>query len=404
MSLREASQTYGVPKSTLARRVLAKNKVVSGAMKHLGRHMPTFNTDFETEFVKYVKDMESRYFKITCTELRQLAYQLAERNDLYHQFNKDKQTAVKKWLRNFMRRIPSISLRQPEATSYARPTGFNKPAVQKFYNLLREIIDKNGLDGSRLYNADGSGMKTVQQKHAKILAVKGKKQVGALTAAERGTNVTVVCAANACGHFVPPIFIYPRKRMIHAFIDHVPISLKGYVQNNGWMTMELFKTYLEHFVEFVKPTRQKPVCLILDGHSSHTRSIYALDYATANGVIMLSLPPHTTHRLQPLDVCFFKPLQTFYDRFIDRWLRQHPGRTFMEYQVAEAFADAFGKAATVGTAQSAFEKCGIWPFHPDIFTDADYAAADTIDRPLRNDMQSSTVVASTAIQNSTSQG
>ena len=79
--------------------------------------------------------------------------------------------------------------------------------------------------------------------------------------------------------------------MIPAFMDHAPISSKGYVQDNGWMTMELFKTYLEHFVEFVKPTREKPVCLILDGHCSHTRSIDALDYATANGVIMLSLPP-----------------------------------------------------------------------------------------------------------------
>lgn len=387
MSLREASQTFQVPKSTLARRVLEKNKVVSGAMKHLGRHVQSLSDDFEAELVRYVKEMESRYFGITCTDLRKIAYQLAEKNNVVHQFNREKETAGKKWLRNFLCRNPSIALRQPEATSYARATGFNRPAVQKFFNFLQQIIEKHCLDGSRLYNVDESGMKTVQQKHAKILAVKGKKQVGALTSAERGKNVTVVCAANACGHFVPPMFIFPRKKMNPIFMDHAPSSSKGFVQENGWMTMDLFKTYLQHFVEFVKPTREQPVCLILDGHSSHTRSIDVLDYATSNGIIMLSLPPHTTHRLQPLDVGFFKPLQTYYDRFIDRWLRHHPGRTFTEYQVTEAFADAFGKAATVGIAQSSFEKCGIWPFNADIFTDADYAAAETTDRRMGNDAQ-----------------
>ena len=46
-----------------------------------------------------------------------------------------------------------------------------------------------------------------------------------------------------------------------------------------------------------------------------------LELARSNGVILLSLLPHTTHRLQPLDVGFYKPLQTYYDRYIERWLR-----------------------------------------------------------------------------------
>jgi len=60
--------------------------------------------------------------------------------------------------------------------------------------------------------------------------------------------------------------------------------------------------YLEHFAEFAKPTREQPVCLLLDGHAFHIRSLDALDCATAQGIIMLALPSHTTHRLQPLDV------------------------------------------------------------------------------------------------------
>jgi len=128
-----------------------------------------------------------------------------------------------------------------------RSTGFNKPAAEKFFILLRETVHKYGLDGSRIFNVDESGMKTVQQKHAKVLALKGKKQVGAMTSLERGKNITVVCAANACGYFLPPVFIFLRKKFNLIFMDHAPTSSKGYVQENGWMNMGLLKIYLGAF-------------------------------------------------------------------------------------------------------------------------------------------------------------
>jgi len=384
MSIGEASRCYDVPKSTLGRRTLDQNAFAKGSVKCLGRFKTTFDDELETELVQYVKDMESRFFGLSYLDLRKLAFQLAVRNNVDHQFNKSKELAGKKWMRLFMKRHPSLSLRQPESTSYARATGFNKPAVQKFFGLLTDIVDKHKLDGSRIYNCDESGMKTVQQKHGKVIASKGKKQVGSMASSERRKNVTVVCCTNACGHYVPPMFIFGRKRMNPVFMDRAPTSAKGFAQENGWMTMELFKVYLEHFVEFVKPSKENPVCLVLDGHSSHTRSIEALDYAKANGLILLSLPPHTTHRLQPLDVGFFKPLQTYYDRYISTWLRSHPGRTFTEYQVPEAFSEAFGKAATMATAVNAFAKCGIWPLNPEVFSDADYSAAETTDQPQDN--------------------
>jgi len=382
MSLQEASTCFSVPKTTLFRRVAETNKIAKGVKKHLGRFESTFNEDFETELVNYIMNMESRFFGITNSELRQIAFQLAEKNSIPNRFQKSAKSAGKTWLYCFRKRHPEISIRKPEATSYARATGFNRPAVSKFYNLLGELITKHGLDGSRIYNCDESGMKTVQQQHAKVLAKTGKRQVGAMTSAERGKNVTVICTMNGCGNFVPPCFIFPRKRENPVLMDGAPQSSKGFFNDSGWMTSDIFLKFVTHFVQFVRPSRDKPCLLVLDGHASHTKSLQVLNYATENGVIMLSLPPHTTHRLQPLDVGFFKPLQTYYDRNIDRWLRNHPGRTFTEYQVAAAFTEAYGKAATMEVATNSFLKCGIWPFNDDLFSDADFSAAETTDRPL----------------------
>lgn len=186
LSLGEASKTYNLPKATLFRRVADRNKVAKGTKKHLGRFEATFDAVFERELERYILDMESRLFGVTNMELRQLAFQLAERNKLRHNFNKTSRMAGKKWLYSFHARHRNIAIRKPEATSYARATGFNRPALQKFFTLLGDLIQKYSLDGSRIYNCDETGVKTVQQQHAKVLVKTGKHQVGSLTSAERG--------------------------------------------------------------------------------------------------------------------------------------------------------------------------------------------------------------------------
>jgi len=54
------------------------------------------------------------------------------------------------------------------------------------------------------------------------------------------------------------------------------------------------------------------VILILDGHGSH-KTLAAIEYARDHGIVMISLPPHTTHELQPLDLTLFGPLKAHYN-------------------------------------------------------------------------------------------
>ena len=147
-------------------------------------------------------------------------------------------------------------------------------------------------------------MKTVQQTTAEVLSLSGKKQVGSITSVERGKNVTVICTVSACGQYIPPRFIFPRKRVNPILMDNAPTASNGFFNETGWMTGELFVKYLEHFAEFCRPSKDRQCLLILDGHASHTKSLEAIEYANSKGVILLSLPLHTTHKLQPLDVCF----------------------------------------------------------------------------------------------------
>ena len=109
--------------------------------------------------------------------------------------------------------------------------------------------------------------------------------------------------------------------------------------------------------------------LLLDGHVSHTKNMEAILKARESGVIMLSLPPHTTHRLQPLDVSFFKPLQTYYGMEGEKWLRSHAGRGITTYHISELLGAAYLRAATMANVVNGFRKCGIWPCDRHAFDD-----------------------------------
>ena len=103
------------------------------------------------------------------------------------------------------------------------------------------------------------------------------------------------------------------------------------------MNGEVFSEWLEHFIKFVKLTPDSKVLLFLDGHKSQTHTFEALQRASGSVVLMISLPPHTSHRLQPLNLCFFKPLKTYCYQELEKWLRNHPGRAVLQYQISQLF-------------------------------------------------------------------
>ena len=207
-----------------------------------------------------------------------------------------------------------ISLRQPDATSVARASGFNNEAVGRYYTLLEKIFDEHKLTAMRIYNMDESGISVVQKSCQKVIGLKGKHQIGSISCAERGINTTVVCCNNAAGQYVPPLVIFKRKRMPAELSNGAPIGSVVTCNDSGWMDADTFTKWLHHFVDFVKPTADKKVLLVLDGHSTHVKNLKSIELARKEIVIKLCLPPHTTHKIQPLDRTLFKPLQTYYDQ------------------------------------------------------------------------------------------
>ena len=136
--------------------------------------------------------------------------------------------------------------------------------------------------------------------------------------------------------------------------------------------------WFKHFVSFTKPTAENRVLLVLDGHFSHTKSIELIDLAAENHVVLICLPPHCTHRMQPLDVAFMIPFKTQYAQTVETWLRDHPDRMLNVYSIGEIFGVAYQKAATMKIAVEGFKATGLMPVDRHVFGDEDFLA-ETLD-------------------------
>ncbi|TNN05997.1 jerky [Schistosoma japonicum] len=99
----------------------------------------------------------------------------------------------------------------------------------------------------------------------------------------------------------------------------------------------------------------------LDGHTTHTKNIKAIELAGEYGIVMLSFSVHTTHRLQPLDISFFKSLKTNYKLALLFWLRTNPGNAVKQTTVSELLGIAYSKSVRKEIALNGFKFEGVSP-------------------------------------------
>lgn len=358
VGIRKAARQHGVPYGTLQDRLKGK---VPNEKCNMGRK-PIFSPEHEKELCEQIIALSKRFYGVTPKQVRKIAYEFAEKNQIRHNFNTETKMCGFDWYYGFLKRNPKISLRKPEATSLNRVLAFNATEVKIFFDNLSSLYDKYNFSPNRIYNVDETGVTNVHTP-GRILAVKGQKQVGAITSGERGKLTTVICAANASGDYIPPMFIFGRGKMSYELTKNGPTNAIYKVSKNGWVNEDLFFEWLQHFASYSKCSVNDPVLLVMDNHSSHC-TLKVFDYCKENGIVILTLPPHTSHRLQPLDICFYGPLKTAYNQECDNFMKSNNYQRIQQSDIAQLFKNAYNRTATIQKAVKGFESAGIYPFNP----------------------------------------
>jgi hypothetical protein len=179
---------------------------------------------------------------------------------------------------------------------------------------------------------------------------------------------------------VPPFFIFPRGNFRAHFLNGASAGSHGDANPAGWMKAEHVLNFVKHFVSHAKPSKERPVVLLLDNQHSHL-SIAILDYCKENGVTVLSFPPHCSHKLQPLDKTVYGPLKTYVSRACDVWITNHPGKKLTIYDLPGLANMYLNFAATRANIKAGFLATGICPYKRNVFPEEEFLSCYVTDRP-----------------------
>jgi DDE superfamily endonuclease len=138
------------------------------------------------------------------------------------------------------------------------------------------------------------------------------------------------------------------------------------VLSKGWSNEFLGLQWLQ--IVFERYTKNQASrgwrLLIVDDHNSHLNMEF-ISYAEQHRIILAILPPHSTHRLQPLDVGLFTPLAHYYTQEIDALLYESQGLTHItKRHFWRLFSAAWKKAFCKANIDSAFKATGLKPWNP----------------------------------------
>lgn len=138
-------------------------------------------------------------------------------------------------------------------------------------------------------------------------------------------NYSVLFCASATGVYLPPLVVFSSEHVYDKWTENGPrgavytCTPKGYMQDVNFESW-----FVKCFVEFVKDY-PKPVVIVYDGHGSHI-TYDTMEIANKNKIIVVCLPAHTSHAMQPLDVAVFKSVKVKWRAILERFFALSHGR------------------------------------------------------------------------------
>lgn len=306
--------------------------------------------------MRRILELDTRGIGATRTMVHEMA------NDL--RAARRKEPVGKCWVDRFTKRTPEIKLRR--SRPYDRQRALNEDArvITPWFKLVEDTKAKYGILDEDTHNFDETGFM--------MGVIKGQM---VFTGSEKRSNpkriqpgsrewVTIIQGICAAGWAIPPFVIFGGKILISDWYPGMPRDWVITVSPNGWTSNELAIKWLKHFDAHTKARTQGVYrLLIIDGHESHNSHEFH-KYCEEQKIIVLCMPPHSSHLLQPLDVGCFSPLKRAYSDEINSWARysveQVKKTTFLP-----AFKTAFDKAIIRENILASFRGAGLVPHDPE---------------------------------------
>ena len=313
----------------------------------------------EAALVKHISEFYLSGFPLQIPHLNEFANEILENRG-------DKVPVSVNWHLKFFERHGHMK------TKFSRPFARAQVIQEKaeiyieFFERFFMLCRKWGIQEKDTYNMDESGCSIGLHQKSQVIVPADEVEAVALAATDGNREwATLVETVRANRSDIPAFLIYKGLEILQDCIDVVyNTETVLWSSENGWTNNSIEVEWLQHFINHAEPVESNSYrLLILDGHSSHATLVFR-NLADDNHIILLYLPPHTTHKLQPLDVGQFGPLAQYYGQFVEDHVRH--GFDVSKREYTEWILQARQKANSESNILSAFKKTGLVPFDPDL--------------------------------------
>ncbi|XP_072400688.1 uncharacterized protein [Diabrotica undecimpunctata] len=359
MTLYRATKVYTIPRSTLHDHLKGRRGQKSSSY---GRTQDIPQQE-EEKLANGLRTMEKWGFGLSRKKVLQVVADFVKENNIKRQFKDGK--PGEDWFLNFKRRH-NLSIKKPQSVEFARKKNFDPFLIYNYFDLLENVIEELGLQErpSQIWNLDESSFCTDPSK-TKIVGQRGAPSTRTISGPGK-QNTTVLMCCSASGKKAPPLIVFKGKHVWDQwtasrgteFLDTTYAATP-----KGWMETTVFRNYFENsFLKFIGSER--PVLVIYDGHASHLGAD-VINIAVENHITILKLPPHTSHVLQPLDLCVFKSLKTRWDAKLVEWQRRNVGAAVTKSMFSKMIGEIWQETRPE-ILVSGFIKAGIVPLNRNI--------------------------------------
>merc|ERR1712070_161628 len=283
----------------------------------------------------------------------------------------------KNWASRFVTRHKHrLDARYLNTIDLARHRADSRSSYEAYFAIVGQKIEEYKISADNIYNMDEKGFLIGKLQKTHRIFARELYERGTLAGTGQDGNrewITVVATICADGTRLPPALIYKAVscNLQDTWLkDFEPEEHDCHFASspNGWTSDELGYSWLTGLFEkeTASKARRSHRLLFVDGHGSHVNAKF-LDWCEQHKILLAVYPPHSTHRLQPLDVSVFAPLANYYSQALDDLVRRSEGHTSISKRdFFSLFWSAFDKAFTQENIASAWSNTGIWPFDPQI--------------------------------------
>jgi hypothetical protein len=269
------------------------------------------------------------------------------------------------WPTRFLKRHPHLKTTISEKLETSRHESCNAETFNKWFDVFRTQYLKHKPDPQHIYNIDETGFSMGENQKAYIIVDTKQTSLGQSIEGVKGEWVTAIECVSAIGKPIPPFIIFKGKHIQSTwFQPNVPADWMISTSPKGWTNNALGLKWLQiHFEPKTRPQNENDIrFLILDGHGSHLTPEFH-QFCQKHKIILLCLPAHTSHMLQPLDVAVFASLKHWYRRAVDARLRLGEIR-IPKLEFLSIYSEARPRAMTDKNIKSGFRQAGLVPFNP----------------------------------------